>query len=401
MANQIMDLLQRRAKMIHDARVEILEPAAKEGRALTAEEQKKYDAMIDEAGALKETADRMRTAEQFDAEFAKTAVLETAPVDKAEDIQKRAVDKWFRGGPVALNEVELRAVNITDLTKGGYLQAPQQFVNSLLQAVDDKVFMRQLGTVYRIGGAESLGVPSLDTDVGDPSWTTELGTVTEDDSIKFGKRELRPHPIAKYVKVSNTALRSTVMDVGQIVQNRLAYKFGRTMENAYLNGSGANQPLGVFTASADGISTARDVSTGNTQTSLTFDGLIEAKFTLRSEYWGAARWLFHRDAVKMLTKLKDGEGQYVWRESVRAGEPNMLLGLPVVISELVPNTFTSGLYVGLLGDFSYYWIADALDMQLQRLVELYAHTNQTAFQGRMESDGMPVLAEAFVRVKLA
>jgi HK97 family phage major capsid protein len=74
--------------------------------------------------------------------------------------------------------------------------------------------------------------------------------------------------------------------------------------------------------------------------------------------------------------------------------------MPVNMSEYAPSTMTSALYVGILGDFSQYWIADALDMQIQRLVELYAETNQTGFIGRMESDGMPVLEEAFVRVKL-
>jgi hypothetical protein len=58
---------------------------------------------------------------------------------------------------------------------------------------------------------------------------------------------------------------------------RLAYKFGVTQEKAYLTGDGNQKPLGVFTASNDGISTGRDVSTGNTTTAITFDGLIEAK----------------------------------------------------------------------------------------------------------------------------
>ena len=70
-------------------------------------------------------------------------------------------------------------------------------------------------------------------------------------------------------------------------------------------------------------------------------------------------------------------------------------------SEWAPNTFTTGEYVGLLGDFSHYWIADALSMQIQRLNELYAETNQVGFIGRLETDGAPVLEEAFVRVKLA
>ncbi len=107
-----------------------------------------------------------------------------------------------------------------------------------------------------------------------------------------------------------------------------------------------------------------------------------------------------RDVLAVIAKLKDGEGQYLWRESVRAGEPDRLLNLPVMMSEYAPNTLTTAQYVGALGDFSHYWIADALDMQIQRLVELYAETNQTGFIGRKETDGMPVLAEAFVRVKL-
>jgi HK97 family phage major capsid protein len=71
------------------------------------------------------------------------------------------------------------------------------------------------------------------------------------------------------------------------------------------------------------------------------------------------------------------------------------------MSEYAPSTFTTGLYVGILGDFSKYWIVDALDMEMQRLVELYAATNQIGFIGRKETDGMPCLEEAFVRVTLA
>ena len=76
-------------------------------------------------------------------------------------------------------------------------------------------------------------------------------------------------------------------------------------------------------------------------------------------------------------------------------------GIPVFMSEYAPNTFTTGLYAGIIGDFSFYWIADALDMQLQRLVELYAAANQTGFLMRSETDGMPVLEEAFARLKTA
>jgi HK97 family phage major capsid protein len=111
------------------------------------------------------------------------------------------------------------------------------------------------------------------------------------------------------------------------------------------------------------------------------------------------RWVFHRDAIKQIRKLKDGNGQYLWTPGL-SGTPDMICEVPFIMSEYAPNTFTSGLYVGIIGDFTYYWIAEALGMQMKRLNELYAETNQVGFIGRMEVDGMPVLEEAFVRVKL-
>lgn len=78
-----------------------------------------------------------------------------------------------------------------------------------------------------------------------------------------------------------------------------------------------------------------------------------------------------------------------------------ILDMPFLVSEFAPNTFTTGLFVGILGDFSRCWIADSLSMQVQRLTELYAATNQTGFIGRLETDGMPVLEEVFARVTLA
>jgi HK97 family phage major capsid protein len=68
-------------------------------------------------------------------------------------------------------------------------------------------------------------------------------------------------------------------------------------------------------------------------------------------------------------------------------------------SEKVPHTFTNGLYVGLLANWRYYEIADALDMEVQVLDQLYAVTNQIAYIGRLKTDGMPTLEEAFARVK--
>ena len=89
-------------------------------------------------------------------------------------------------------------------------------------------------------------------------------------------------------------------------------------------------------------------------------------------------------------------GRYLWMDGITMGDPDRILGIPVAESEFSPSTFTTGLYVGLLGAFYYYWICDSLELELQVLVEKYAETNQIAYVCRRKVDGMPQIAEAFV-----
>lgn len=302
--------------------------------------------------------------------------------------------------PADLTKDERRALQMDSDTGGGFTVAPQQFVADLIQAVDNAVFVRGLANVSQLMGAHSIGRPSLDTDVDDSDWTSELATGNEDSAMAFGKRELTPKPVAKRIKVSRKLLRHSPIGPEALVRARLAYKMAVTQEKAFMTGSGVQQPLGVFTASNDGISTGRDVSTDNTTSSVTFDGLKNAKWTLKSQYHARAQWAAHRDFGKQVDKLKDGNGQYIWQPSVVAGSPDRLLNFPINFSEYAPNTFTTGLYVGILGDFSNYWIVESLSFEIQRLDELYAATNQVGFITRAELDAMPALEEAFVRVKL-
>ena len=407
----LKEIRNQRGKAIADARA-ILDKADSEKRAMSEDETKQYDSLIEESQRLKDADERESRQQELEREAAELALRnkdekkEERKIEKStspigSDEYRDAFLKFCVAGPASLSGDEVRALSAGKSTEGGYLLVPEQMVGDILKGIDDAVFVRQKATKFRVPAATSLGVPTMTADVADADWTVELATGSEDSTLAFGKRALYPQkPIAKRIKISNELLQR-LPGIEAFVRSRLEYKFSITHEKAFMTGSGSGQPLGLFTASNSGISTARDVSTGNTITFPTFDGLTEAKYTLKGQYWNRADWMFHRDCLKVLAKIKDGDGQYIWRESVRAGEPDTLLGRPVQMSEYVPNTLTTGLYVGILGDFSYYWIADALDMTIQRLVELYAETNQTGLIGRMSSDGMPVLEEAFVRVKLA
>jgi HK97 family phage major capsid protein len=405
MSKKLNEMRQQRNAVVVQARG-ILDKADAEKRDLSAEEQVNYDKAMGDQQRLADSISREERQVELERSIAAVAIGATggdAGESRGEGTASKeyraAFNKLVRFGRDGLSGDDVRALSASSDTEGGYLVMPQEMVSGLIKAVDDEVFIRRLATVYSIPTAASMGAPSLDADPADAEWTAELAIGSVDSTMAFGKRELNPRPLAKSIKVSNKLLRAAP-GVEQIVLDRLAYKFGISMEKAFMTGSGANQPLGVFTASASGISTSRDVSTGNAATAFTVDGLIEAKYAVKGQYQTIGQWIFHRDAVKMLAKLKDGDGQYIWQPTKTEADPDRLLGRPVNMSEYAPNTFTTGLYVGIFGDFKQYWICDALNMQMQRLVELYAEANQTGFIGRMESDGMPVLGEAFARVKL-
>lgn len=393
---------------------------------MTAEEEERWAKLMDEADHTKtqiETGEREEALKKWSADSAGmiplTSGLPAPPAPEPGDptatkagvtteqqkVKATAWSSFLRTGIKGLDAAGIKALQADSGVLGGYLVAPEQFVTELIQIVRDMVFMRRLGRVITMEKAESLGVPTLEAHPADADWTQELGTGSEDSTMAFGKRELTPHPVAKRIKVSNKLLRQSSINVDALVRDLLGYKFGITEEKAFLTGTGNNQPLGIFTADANGIPTSRDVAAAAT-TSFTGDDLIGMKYSLKMQYHARARWIFHRDVLKMARRLKDGQGNYIWASGLGPGgglqgTPPTLVEMPYEVSEYAPNTFTTGLYLAVLGDFSFYWIVDALDMQLQVLDQLYAETNQTGYIGRKETDGMPVLSESFARLKLA
>lgn len=392
--------------------------AEKEKRSFTADEQtqytkaeadlEKHDVEIKECEERQARADKLRATEEriTEADKAEPASKpdpakragQTPPDVRSTPEYAAAFELALRGN---FGEAQARAdtLQVGLVSKGGYLQPPQQFVAELIKAIDETVFVDTHARHFRLEQAESLGVPTLDTDIDDAAWTTELQAGDQGD-ITVGKRELRPHPVAKYVNTSKTLARVSAFPLATLIRDRLAYKFGITRETAFMTGNGVQRPLGVFTASDDGVPTSRDVTMSGA-TSLTFDDLIDAKHEMKEAHRRTARWVFHGSLIKYIRKLKDGEGRYIWVPGVGAGAaPSTILDLPYDESAYAPYTMTAGLYVGALCNWQFYWIADALDLTIQVLVELLALSNQDVFVGRMETDGRPVLAEAFVRLKM-
>ena len=299
--------------------------------------------------------------------------------------------------------VHIGAALQTDLsTAGGYMVAPEEFVAELLMNVDDIRWIPQAARRFTTN-AQTLGAVKRTAKMKSFAWGSELTSPSQDSTLAYGKRSLTPHYETGEILVSRDLLRSSMLPVEDYIRYEIGRDSGEVEENGFLTGTGNQQPLGAFTATNDGIDTSRDVNTGNTTTTIGADNLRAMKYTLKYQYreHPSVRWLWHRTAISQISRLKDGMGQYLWQDGITMGDPDRILGIGVAESEFAPSTFTTGQYVGMLGAWWYYWIADSLEMDLLILIEKYAETNQVAYVVRRKTDGMPQIAEAFVRSKLA
>jgi len=430
----IIELRRQRKKLGEDMRA-LHDKAAEESRALSAEEGQSFDRMYDKAEELRQQIERMEKLDGLTEDLEKPAGRSAGAPDPneiepehAEDAARemRTAGRGPRDTPEYRNLFDefLQAPNSTtamviqiraheylqgheqrDLQtdvdeQAGYLVPPEQFVMELLKELDDETFLSTWARNYTVRQSKSLGAVKRTSKASTWTWGAEIATPTKDTSLKFGKRVLFPHHASGEIDVSRDLMRSSIMGPEQIVRAEIARDGAELFENAILTGSGVEQPLGVFTASAEGISTARDVATGNEADAVTVKGLREAKYAIKAKYWPQLRWVGSRTFHKQVYGLSDGIGRPLFVESLKVGELDRVMGFPVYISEFAPGTFTTGQYVALLGAWQYYWIARGLDIDIQRLDELLARSNQIAFLARMKLDGMPVLEECFARVKL-
>ena len=398
MSAKLREMLEKRNRSVTEARA-LVDKAETEKREMSAEETGQYDALMKEAVSLRDKIDRETKLQEEERANAAASIGKenrgTPPTPDAE-LRSAAFRNLLRTGD--LSAEEHRALVTGSDTGGGFLNAPQEFVPQLIAAVKNLVFMEALATPHTTTNANGLGFPTLENDIDDFAMITEIKSAPEDTSLSFGKREFKPHPSSKIIKISDAMLRADGINPEQIVMDRAAYKYAVLKENKYLLGTGDQEPLGVFVASAKGINTDRDV-TLEQSTDFTADDIVNIKYSLKSQYMSKASWLFNRTAVAKLAKVKDGEGRWIFEMTDKIGEMDQLKGSKLYMSEYVPNTFTAGLYVGMFADFSWYWTVQSLSLRIKRFNELFARERQVGFQFDTEFDGMPGLSEAFARIK--
>lgn len=318
----------------------------------------------------------------------------------------KAVKGYFRYGLPGMTAVQVKDLSVGNPTAGGYLMQ-DTFISNMLVKAREMSTMRQICTVLPPVPSGSVIVPAEDSLLSDAEWTSEVTTGTADTVTPFGRRMLTPHALSKVVKVSNTFLRNPQFDAEAWVRDRMAYKTAIPEENGFINGDGNNKPLGLLKTA--GLPTYTTASSNEVYG----DDIINWVYSLPAAYAASpkTRILCNRAFIRKIRTLANKNAavaftNYLWQPGLAAGTPNTVLDVPYALSDKfddgldASDVWEDNAVIAVVGDFSYFWIADALQMTIQRVVELYAASNQTGFFGRKESDGMCVMAEAFYALKV-
>ena len=126
-------------------------------------------------------------------------------------------------------------------------------------------------------------------------------------------------------------------------------------------------------------------ATGQTATVI-YDDIVDLVYSVDKAYRQNAKFMMNDSTVKAIRKLKDGNGLPLWQPTLQAGEPDSLIGYPVVINNDVAAMAASAKSI-LFGDFKKYKVRRVKDVTLLRLVERYAEAHQVGFLAFARFDG--------------
>lgn len=209
---------------------------------------------------------------------------------------------------------------------GGYLVRPE-FGDFVVSRMFETSPLRRICNVETIG-AKSLTL-LIDDDEAAAGWIGEGGTVSETDHADVGELEITAHKMYAQPKVTTEMLEDAFFDVESWLQRKVAEKFARLENTAFVSGSGAKQPKG-FTSYAAWASAGtyernklERINTGSAS-ALTADGLISLQNGLLEAYQANAYWVMLRATYGTVMKLKDGTQNYLFNVAL-----NMNTGLPV------------------------------------------------------------------------
>lgn len=277
---------------------------------------------------------------------------------------------------------------------GGFL-VPTEFLATLQAVMGENSIVRPKATIIRMR-RRSIQLPVLDqtgTTSGIPHWFggmqfywhEEAEEKTESDP-NFRQVELVAHKLIGYTRASDELLDDSAISLADFLSGPMGMAGGIAwMEDyAFLQGTGAGQPLGVINAGATIIEPR--LAAG----AIGFDDIADMVEDFLPT--GNGMWIITQSAMSEIIQLAGpaANPSYIWQPNARDGVPGSLLGMPVTWSEKVPLIGTSGDII--LADWRYYLLGDRQSTTIESTKFDRWRYDQTSWRAVHRVDGQPWLS---------
>jgi HK97 family phage major capsid protein len=209
-----------------------------------------------------------------------------------------------------------------------------------------------------------INIPVLDqtaTATGQPHWFggilatwTEEGTSKTQYDATFRQVSLVAHKLVCYTRSSDELLDDSAIALEALLRGPMGFvgAINWYEEYAFLQGTGAGQPLGVINAGATITIAAQQAPPAPATIYTDLVNMLEAFLP------GAnGVWYFNQRHLSdlMLANGPAGNASYLWGSMVNGQAPS-ILGYPYILTEKLPGPGTTGSI--LLADPKYYLIGD-------------------------------------------
>ena len=298
----------------------------------------------------------------------------------------RASDEYRKGMLTALRTNFRQVSNILQEgvdADGGYL-VPEEYDNRLIQTLSEENIMRRLGHVITTSGEHKINIAATKPAA---AWIEEGGALQFSDAT-FSQILLDAHKLHVAIKVTEELLYDNAFNLESYIIEQFGKALANAEEDAFLNGTGVGQPLGLFAETGGGQ------LAGTLTAAMKADDILSLVYALKRPYRKNASFIMNDKTVAQIRKFKDNNGAYIWQPSYQANEPDRILGYSVHTSEYVPEDAIA------FGDYRYYNIGDRGTRSFKQLTELFAGNGMIGYVAKERVDGKLILPEAVQILKL-
>lgn len=286
---------------------------------------------------------------------AKAQRLGAPVIVQGDKIESKAFIDYLRTG-----DKEDKALTTASDT-ANHILAPEDVSSEFLRNLVEFSPIRTIADVRSTTTANVI-LPKR-TGITNAKWVGETTTRTGSQP-SFDQMNVPVYELATFVDLS-LQLTEDSANVLAEVNLALAEDFGQKEALAFVHGgtftaptTGPSDPSGFMTAS--GIVSVKNGHAAN----LSADALIKLVYDLPATYRNAGTWVMNGATLAAIRTLKDGHGNYLWQPSYQAGQPETILGRPVIEAVDMDDIAEDAEPI-IFGDFKRgYRIYDRLDLSV-------------------------------------